>query len=151
MASIASTVTAQTGLETAAGTFGHAPVATLAYGLAAIDGTQAPAGFPAKSTIADGATVTQVVDPLTKNAFGQVTLGGNRTLAITGAVKGSQGILLVAQDGTGSRTLALPSNNLINAAYTPTTTATTGLDMLNWTYDGTNFIFGVPAKALTAH
>lgn len=141
----------QVGIESASNEYGKPPVASLASALRNIDGLQTPAGYGPVKVLADAATVTQTVDPLSKCAAGIVTLGGNRTLAIAGAVPGSQGIIFVKQDGTGSRTFALPSNNLINGTYTPTTTATTGLDMLKWFYDGTNFCFDAPVKALAAH
>lgn len=146
-----STYATQGAIVAAGAPTGESGVATLARAIADGNGVRCPAGFGPVQTLTDAATVTQTVNPVTGCCAGIVTLGGNRTLAISGAVAGSQGILFVKQDGTGSRTLALPSNNLINAAYTPTTTATTGLDMLTWYYDGTNFNFGVPAKALAAH
>jgi hypothetical protein len=96
---------------------------------------------PAPVTLVDGATVTWATagQPI-NNA--QVTLGGNRTLDITGEVAGATGVLVVIQDATGSRTLALPGSSKVigggAGAVTLTTTAN-ARDILSWYYDGTFF------------
>ena len=53
-------------------------------------------------TATDGATVTFDLD--TSNVF-SVTLGGNRTLAVSNADTGQCFVLRLVQDGTGSRTV----------------------------------------------
>jgi len=59
-------------------------------------------------TLTDGATIN--IDGNTGFNF-KVTLGGNRTLANPTNMKtGQSGIIIVTQDGTGSRTLAFGSN-----------------------------------------
>jgi hypothetical protein len=59
-------------------------------------------------TLTDGATVTLDFGPgQALNAA--VTLGGNRTLAVTNARSGATFNLYVTQDATGSRTLTLPA------------------------------------------
>jgi hypothetical protein len=92
-------------------------------------------------TLTDGATITWNVGGLVNNAI--VTLGGNRTLAFSGLTSGMSGTIIVKQDGTGSRTLTLPSqctNKVIGgAAGVATLTATaSAIDILTFVYDGTN-------------
>jgi hypothetical protein len=92
-------------------------------------------------TLTDGATITWTVQGLINNAT--VTLGGNRTLAFSGLTNGMTGTLIVKQDGTGGRTLALPAactNKVINGGGSTVTLSTTAsaIDMLTFTYDGTN-------------
>lgn len=92
-------------------------------------------------TLTDGATVSW--DVTNKPAdIATVTLGGNRALAITGAVAGSCGILIVKQDGTGSRTLTLPGGSNVRdagAGAIVLSTAINAVDVLGWVYDGTNY------------
>jgi len=57
-------------------------------------------------TLTDGATVTY---DATAGVSARVTLGGNRTLSITNMNNGMYLTLVVIQDGTGGRTLTLPS------------------------------------------
>lgn len=96
------------------------------------------------TALTDAATITWTVNPQTPNQMAKVTLGGNRTLAISGAVAGMQGKLLVKQDGTGSRTLTLPAGSKVAGggagaiALTATANAT---DELIWEYDGTNYFW----------
>jgi hypothetical protein len=92
-------------------------------------------------SLTDGATVT--IDATASwEPKCYVTLGGNRTLAITGAVNGQGGLLRVIQDGTGSRTLALPSGSKqVGGGGTTAGLSTTAgaVDLLGWEYDGTNY------------
>lgn len=90
----------------------------------------------------DGATITWAIGSVL-NAQGSVTLGGNRTLAITGPVIGGNYVLKVTQDGTGSRTLALGSGctwKVISGGSGAITlsTAAGSIDVLTFLYDGTN-------------
>jgi len=93
------------------------------------------------ATLTDGATVTWDMD-VSDNA--EVTLGGNRTLAISNPKEGHVGILKVIQDGTGGRTLALPANSLVlndgGGAITLSTTAG-DVDVLSYIYDGTDYLW----------
>lgn len=96
---------------------------------------------PAFETLTDGATITWAfANERVRNAT--VTLGGNRTLAFTGILNGATGVLIVKQDGTGSRTLTLPAGSVVigggGGAVTLTTTANAG-DVLSFYYDGTNY------------
>src|ERR1043166_3721152 len=98
------------------------------------------------ASLTDGATVTWA---LTSKAYvnnATVTLGGNRTLAITGAVSGSTGVLIVKQDSGGSRTLGLPAGSkVVNGGGGAVTLTATGsaVDILSFSYDGTNFYWNV--------
>lgn len=103
------------------------------------DGTQYIPEIIAYQTLTYGATTTWNVDLGYK---AKVTLTGNTTLAITNAVAGTTGRILVVQDGTGGRTLTLPaSSKVINGgsgAVTLTATADAE-DMLVFEYDGTTY------------
>jgi hypothetical protein len=78
-----------------------------------------------------------------------VTLGGNRTLSFsTTPVAGAYGTLVVTQDGTGGRTLTLPStaNKVLGSTSTTTialSTAAGAKDIINFYYDGTNCYWNV--------
>lgn len=94
------------------------------------------------SSLTDGATVTWPLQGLTNNA--KVALFGNRTLDLTGLVAGMSGTLEVIQDTSGNRTLGVPSsdctNKIINggAGAFALSTAANAVDMLAFTYDGTD-------------
>jgi hypothetical protein len=83
----------------------------------------------AVSALTDGATITP--DFAVANNF-SVTLGGNRTLANpTNLVAGQSGIIVVTQDGTGSRTLAFGSYWKFANGTAPTlTSAAASVDVL---------------------
>ncbi len=106
---------------------------------------------PSYVTLTDGATVTWATGGIPK-ANAVVTLAGNRTLSITGALTGCEGILLVKQDATGTRTLTLPAGSKVQGggagAITLTTTAN-AVDLLYWTYDGTNYWWNSPRLNFT--
>ena len=82
------------------------------------------------STLTDAATVNWALSGSTPINNAMVTLAGNRTLNITGLSNGAKGTLLVTQDGTGSRTLALPAGSLVegNGAGVITLTTAGGVD-----------------------
>jgi len=74
--------------------------------------------------LTDGATITP--DFATGNNF-SVTLAGNRTLANpSNLTAGQSGVIVVTQDGTGSRTLAFGSYWKFAGGTAPTLTAGTG-------------------------
>ena len=84
--------------------------------------TKAQRGTPVALT--DGASIA--TDLSLGNNF-SVTLGGNRTLANpTNIVAGQSGIIVLTQDGTGSRTLAYGSYFKFPAGTAPTLTTTAG-------------------------
>lgn len=74
------------------------------------------------TTLTDGATITP--DFAVNNSF-TVTLGGNRTLANpTNLVAGQSGVIIINQDGTGSRTLAYGSYYKFTGGTAPTLSTT---------------------------
>ena len=74
------------------------------------------------TALTDGATITP--NFATSNNF-SVTLGGNRTLANpTNQTAGQSGVIVITQDGTGSRTLAYGSNFKFPGGTAPTLTTT---------------------------
>jgi len=81
------------------------------------------------STLTDGTTITP--DFALANNF-SVTLGGNRTLANpTNLTAGQSGVIVITQDGTGSRTLAYGSNFKFPGGTAPTlTTTASAVDVL---------------------
>lgn len=105
----------------------------------------APPLSPATVTLTDGATITWATAGARQNNA-RVTLGGNRTLDITGEVDGATGLLIVKQDGTGGRTLTLPGSSLVINDGGGAVTLSTGandIDILTWYYDGTNFFWTI--------
>ena len=83
------------------------------------------------TALTDGATITP--DFALANNF-SVTLGGNRTLANpTNVTAGQSGVIVISQDGTGSRTLAFGSNWKFAGGIDPTlTTAVNAVDVLSY-------------------
>jgi len=101
---------------------------------------------PTFTTLTDGATVTWAFTSPQLVGNATVTLGGNRTLSITGVSAGATGVLVVVQDGTGSRTLTLPAGSkVVNGGSGAVTlsTAAASIDILAFVYDGTNFYWTV--------
>ena len=100
------------------------------------------------TTVADGANIAW---DLSQNQVAVVTLAGNRTLdAPSNQVAGATYILIIKQDGTGSRTL-----NTTASAYKwpggtePTlTTAASAVDVLTFVSDGSS-MFGVAQLAFS--
>lgn len=94
--------------------------------------------------LTDGATITWTIRTIDERA--SVTLGGNRTLSISGAVNGCRGVLYVKQDGTGGRTLTLPGSSKVGAGGSGAVTLSAGanaIDRLEFEYDGTNYFWTV--------
>lgn len=91
------------------------------------------------SALTDGATITP--DFAVANNF-SVTLGGNRTLANpTNLTAGQSGVILISQDGTGSRTLAYGSAFKFPGGTAPTlTTAASSVDALVYFVDSSSRI-----------
>ena len=96
--------------------------------------------------LTDGTTISW--NP-TNGLNASVTLGGNRTLSFASLpAVGSYGTLIVTQDGTGNRTITLPStsNKVLGSASTTTialSTAPNAKDILNFYYDGTNCYWNI--------
>ena len=93
---------------------------------------------PAPVALTDGATITWDTGGYA-TSHATVTLGGNRILDITNAVSGASGVLVVTQDGTGSRTLTLPSGSTSSGGGITLSTAAGAVDVLSWVYLGTTY------------
>ncbi|MEY2760298.1 MAG: hypothetical protein RLZZ96_198 [Bacteroidota bacterium] len=106
----------------------------------------APIYASTPQTLADGSPISW--NPALGLNAG-VTLVGNRTLNFSGTLPaGSYGTLVVTQDGTGGRTLNLPStaNKVLGSSSTTTialSTAAGAKDIINFYYDGTNYFWNV--------
>jgi len=81
------------------------------------------------TALTDGSTITP--DFAAANNY-SVTLGGNRTLANpTNLTAGQSGVIVITQDGTGSRTLAYGSYWKFSSGTAPTlTTTASAVDVL---------------------
>lgn len=93
----------------------------------------------AEQTLTDGATVTLNCN---NGLNAVVTLGGNRTLAITNAVAGNFITLRVVQDGSGSRTLTLPAGSKVitgGAGVVTLSTTAAAQDIISLYYNGSQF------------
>lgn len=81
-------------------------------------------------TATDGATVTFNLE---SGSIQEVTLGGNRTLALSNVNDGQVFILILRQDGTGGRTVTWFSNIKWQDNVDPTLdTAANGVDVLGF-------------------
>jgi hypothetical protein len=134
-----------TGATTAAAALtalGAAPIASPTF-----TGTlTAPIYASAPQNLTDAATISwNPASGLNAN----VTLGGNRTLSLSPApASGSYGTLVITQDGTGGRTLALPSgtNKVLGSTSTTTvalSSAANAKDILNFYFDGTTYFWNI--------
>lgn len=129
---------------------GHASDTTLARvsaGVVSAEGVtliNTAGAAPTFTTLTDGATITVTCDATKTSQNATVTLGGNRTLAISGAVNGMTGVLIVKQDGTGARTLTLPASSKVvsgGAGAVALTATASAIDIISWVYDGTNYLW----------
>lgn len=100
---------------------------------------KAPA-YDALTATANVFTQTCSIYKTVQNA--KLTLGATNTLAISGAAAGMRGVIYVTQDGTGSRTLTLPSGSATDASWA-LSTAPVATDRLAWEYDGTYFLWTI--------
>jgi hypothetical protein len=92
-----------------------------------------------ESVVAIGNTGTSQTIALTSGTVQTATLTGNCTFTMPTATAGKSFILLLKQDGTGSRTATFTGVKF-NAAGAPTITATANkMDILTFVADGTNW------------
>ena len=92
-----------------------------------------------ESVVAIGNTGTAQTIALTSGTVQTATLTGNCTFTMPTATAGKSFILLLKQDGTGSRTATFTSVKW-SAAGTPTITTTASkMDILSFVADGTNW------------
>lgn len=103
-----------------------------------------PIGKETQTTLTDGATIGWDV---TSGRIRRVTLGGNRTLAISNAVDGDYGTLEVIQDGTGNRTLTFAVSCYVAGLGLSTTCpirrTANARSVVFWWYNGSNFFVNV--------
>jgi hypothetical protein len=95
-----------------------------------------------ESVVAIGNTGTSQTIALTSGTVQTATLTGNCTFTMPTATAGKSFILLLRQDGTGSRTATFshPAGVKWSAAGTPVVTATAGkMDIFSFVADGTNW------------
>lgn len=90
-------------------------------------------------SLVDGATITW---DYSLGNIANVTLGGDRILAISNIPDRSFGVLKVTQDGTGSRDLELPTDSLIPGTFA-LSTAGGSIDMLAFYFDGANYYWSI--------
>jgi hypothetical protein len=92
-----------------------------------------------ESVVAIGETGASKTISLTNGTVQTATLTGNCTFTMPTATAGKSFILLLKQDGTGSRTATFTGVKW-SAAGTPTITATASrMDILSFVADGTNW------------
>ena len=100
-----------------------------------------------ETVVAIGNSGTTQTLSLTNGTFQTVTMTGNCTFTMPTNVAGKSFILICTQDATGSRTAVFTSVKFAGGvAPTLTTTATTGVDILTFVADGTNW-YGTYAQA----
>ena len=104
-------------------------------------------GIVPVTSLTDAASIA--IDMGLGNNFA-ITLAGNRTLeAPTNVTPGQTGYIYVAQDGTGSRTLAFNSAYIFVSGTAPTmSTAANAIDLLVYNAKTTTAITAVVVKAL---
>lgn len=140
LSGVAATSHVHAGEDITSGTVADARIASTI----ARDSEVASAINPPFVTLTDGATITVTCDTAKEFQNATVTLGGNRTLAISGAVNGMKGVIIVKQDGAGSRTLALPASSNVGSGGLGVLTlssAANSIDTIAWLYDGTNYLW----------
>jgi hypothetical protein len=92
------------------------------------------------ATATDSATITFDIETYKKQ---RVTLGGNRTLALSNVGNGDAFIVLLGQDGTGSRTVTWFSTIKWDNGVTPTLTSTASkMDVFGFIQNGTGASLG---------
>ena len=97
--------------------------------------------YTAFQSLSDGATITW---NMANGYNAKVTLGGNRTLSITNVADGMSGCLIVTQDGTGSRTLTLPSGSVVIGGGTfSLSSGANDVDILTFVYTGTTYYWSI--------
>ncbi len=134
--------TGATSASAALTALGAAPIASPTF-----TGTvTAPIYASAPQNLTDAATISW--NP-TSGLNAGVTLGGNRTLSFSPApASGSYGTLVITQDGTGGRTLTLPSgtNKVLGSTSTTSvalSSAANAKDILNFYFDGTTYFWNI--------
>ena len=72
------------------------------------------------------------------------TLNGNLTLnSLANGVAGASGMIIITQDGTGSRTITTGSNIKWSGGLNTLSTGAGSIDIINFMYDGTTYYFSL--------
>ena len=118
---------------------GSTKLATTSTGVDVTGTLLADKGYIAETTLTDGATISW---DMSTQSVAKVTLGGNRTIAApTNGSTGQFASLLVAQDGTGGRTLTWNAVYEFASDTAPTLTATASLgDLFVFRYNGSKWL-----------
>ncbi len=90
-------------------------------------------------TLTDAATIAW---DMSNGTNATITLAGNRTLSIANMSAGQFATLIIVQDSTGGRTLALPSGSKVvnsGAGAISLSTTANSIDLLSCFYDGTYY------------
>jgi hypothetical protein len=90
---------------------------------------------------------------LISGANASVTLNQNvTTFTLSNFTTGDSGVLVVKQDGTGGRTMVLPSNSQVvgGGTYTPTSAANS-IDVLGVYFDGTYYYWTIGLASVTGN
>ena len=99
------------------------------------------ASVPTIVADSDGATITFNMN---SGNLHSVTLGGNRTLAVSNVATNQSFVVILKQDGTGSRTVTWWSGIKWVGASAPTLTTTASRwDIFAFIYDGTDYFGSV--------
>lgn len=100
----------------------------------------------------DGGVIGSIVNwNLSENYNSNLTLTGNKTLKLNNLYEGDYGTIIIKQDSTGSRTLAIPSNSLVSGDGQGSLTLSTdpgSVDVASFYYDG-QFIYWNLSKNFT--
>jgi len=118
---------------------GNPKLATTSSGIDVTGEVLADKAYIAETTLTDGATISW---NMSTQSVAKVTLGGNRTIAApTNGSTGQFASLLVAQDGTGGRTLTWNAVYEFASDTAPTLTATASLgDLFVFRYNGSKWL-----------
>ena len=128
---------------------GTVTTATINTGALSATSVNTPIYASTPQALTDGETISW--NP-TLGLNASVTLAGNRTLSFTSTpAVGSYGTVVLTQDGTGGRTITLPTipsvtNKVLGSATNTTvslSTAANAKDILNFYYDGTNCYWNI--------
>jgi hypothetical protein len=108
-------------------------------------GATGPSGAGPKSflTLSDASTITW---DYTTGYNAKVTLGGNRSLSITGATNGDYGTLFVIQDGSTQRRINFGANDKFASGTYSYSSGTGSVDIYTFVYDGANYYWNFNNK-----
>lgn len=92
-----------------------------------------------------GATLSATCDTKKTEQNWTTLLTANvTTFTVSSVFNGAKGNLIIKQDGIGSRTLVLPASSKVvsgGGGVITLTTSPNAIDVLAWTYDGTNYLW----------